>query len=280
MKKYVSRRSVYIMVAAVIIAIVAAVSITISTGHANVLETMAQPIIKPLKSLVTSMVESLEQMYDYMYKYDTLKAENEALKAEIARLEEEYREYADTSAENERLHALFGFSERHQDFVYAPVSVISWSASNYASSFTISKGTDDGIALYDSVITETGYLVGQVTSVTATSGTVTTIIDTRMSVGAMVYETGETGVAQGDFELMNNEQMKMIYVSEAQAISIGDTIVTSGSGGTYPKGLVIGTISGVGSNGSGLEEYAIIDSAADINASTHLFVVTDFSVSD
>lgn len=280
MRNVISKKGVYLAVAAILIAIIAAVSVAASGGNASFAELLSQPFFRPLKSAMTALVDTLESAYDYMYKFDEVQAENEALKLELAKLREDYREYTDTKEENERLRELLGFSQKRQDLKTEPVSVIAWTASSFASSFTISKGSSSGIALYDAVINEAGYLVGQVTEVTAGSSVVTSVIDTRTGIGALIYESGDTGVLQGDFELMGKEQMKLTYLGDIANINIGSTVVTSGSGGLYPKGLVIGEIVAVGAGSSGLDEYAVVQAAAEIAGSTHLYVITDFTVSE
>ena len=279
MKDFITKKGIYIAIAAVVIAIIAAVSVAISGGRGDLASMLSQPFFRPLRSAVTALVDSLESIYNYMYSYDEMEAENQELRNRVAQLEEEYREYTQMSQEVDRLRELLGFSETREELKFTPVSVISWTASNFASSFTISRGSNAGIELYDAVVTSTGYLVGQVTGVTASSATVTTILDTTMSIGARVYEGGGTGVAQGDFQLFLDSKLKMPYLSEDDEIIIGDTVVTSGEGGLFPSDLVIGYVDSLVASSSGLDDYAIIRPAADINGVTDVYVVTETAIS-
>lgn len=280
MKAFISKKGIYIAVAAVIIAIISAITVAVSGGGTGLANLLSEPFFKPVKSAMTSLVASLEHTYDYMYRYDEMEAENKALRGRIAELEQNYREYTEISEENQRLRSLLGFAERHEDYEMEPVSVISWTASNFSSSFTVSKGSSAGVSLGDPVITENGYVVGQVTSVTASSSVVTTVLDTTSRIGAFIYENGETGVVTGDFELFKDGLVKMSYLGENSNVIIGETVVTSGSGGVYPAGLVIGTVTGISVSSSGLDPYAIVQPSADIQSSAHLFVITDFAVSE
>ena len=280
MKELISKKGLYIIAAAVAVAVIAAVSVALSGGNAGFASLLSEPFFKPVKSAMTSLVDSLEHTYNYMYRFDEIEAENQRLKARVAQLEQEYREYTEISEENERLHNLLGFAERHEDMSMEPVTVISWTASNYSSSFTISKGSSSGIELYDPVVDEYGFLVGQVTSVTSTSSVVTTLIDTTTSLGALFYENGETGVAAGDFELFKNSRLKVSYITDMDSAVIGATVVTSGSGGVYPAGLVIGTVSGIAVSSSGLDPYAVVEPSTDLTGLSHVYVITDFAVSE
>lgn len=280
MKDFISKKGIYIAVAAVVVAIAAAISVAVSGGSSGFASLLSEPFFKPVKSAMTSLVNSLEHVYDYMYRFDELKAENDRLKAQVAELEQDYREYTEISEENERLRALLGFAERHENIVMEPASVLSWTASNFSSSFTVSKGSSSGVELGDPVITENGYLVGQVTSVTSTSSTVTTILDTTFRVGALIYESGDTAVASGDFELFKDGRVKLSYIGEGSGIVTGSTVVTSGSGGRFPAGLMIGKISGILVNSSGLDPYAVVEPSANVRECAHIYIITDFAVSE
>lgn len=280
MKEFISKKGIWIAGAAIIVAIAAAVSTALGGGHAGFASLLSEPFFKPLRGAMTTLVDLLENTYDYMYRFDEMAAENERLKSRVAELEREYREYTEISEENERLHKLLGFAERHQDIEMEPVSVVSWTASNFACSFTVSKGSSAGVELYDPVVDENGFLVGQVTSVTSASATVTACIDTSAHVGAVIYETGTTGVISGEFELFADGELKFSYYGDDGLVNAGDTVVTSGSGGLYPAGLVIGTVAGLKAGSSGLDPYAVVEPSADIRESSHLYVVTDFAVSE
>ncbi len=280
MKDLISKKVLRIGAAAVLVSVLAAVTVALSGGNAGFAAMLSEPFFKPLKSALTSLVGSLEHVYDYLYRFDELEAENAALKKRVAQLEQDYREYTEISEENGRLRSLLGFVERHEEMTLEPATVISWTASNFSSSFTASKGSDAGIALYDPVVDEYGNLVGQVTSVSAASCVVSTVIDTTLSLGAQMYENGEAGVAGGDFALMKEGNLKLSYISDTASLVIGNTVITSGSGGVYPAGLVIGAVSGIAVGSSGLDPYAIVEPAADIDALTHIYVITDFAVSE
>lgn len=282
MKERHSKSGIYIIAAAVVIAILATITASLGAGGTGFANLLSEPIFKPVKSVMTSMVRGLEEIYGYMYLYDETVAENQRLKDRIHDLEEEYREYTEISQENDRLRALLDFDRRHagNDYVYESASIISWTASNFSSSFTINKGSSSGISRGDSVITDNGYLVGTVTAVTASSSTVTTVIDTSLSLGAMIYGTGETGVVEGDFELFKAGRMRLAYIDPDAVISVGDTVVTSGSGGTLPGGLVIGHVESLGDDPSGLDFHAIVTPAVEMDDLSQLFVIKDFSTDD
>lgn len=274
------KKGLYALVAALLVALIAAVSMAVTARGTDLAYALSEPVMRPLKGVMTSLVESLERVYGYVYRYDSIMAENAELRARIAELEEDYREYNEIIQENDRFRALLGFKERHagEDYELEPVTVISWTASNFASTFTINRGSGSGIELHDAVVTADGYLVGIVTGVGNTTATVTTLLDTTMSVGALMEGTGETGIVEGNFALFREEKLRLGYLEGAAGLIIGDTVLTSGRGGTLPGGLVVGYIERLREDPAGGGSYAIVDPAADINSVTEVYVITDFNL--
>lgn len=278
MKKYFTKKVIIIVLVALFIALFAAVTVTLSDTASGRIANVINTVSEPVKKAMGSMVDSFEQLYNYLYKYDMLEAENEELKAKIAKLEQEERDFDEISDENQQLRDLLELGKRNADYEFEAVSVISWSASNFDSSFTISKGESSGLALNDCVITGSGYLIGKITELNSTTATVTSVIDPDTSVGALIHEIGEIAVAEGDFLYMQEGKMRLSYIEKSSKIVEGYTIVTSGRSGTYPKGLVIGTVDTVQLDKSGLNDFAIITPSAELDNLSMVYVVTDFGL--
>ena len=155
---------------------------------------------------------------------------------------------------------------------------MSWNASSWSSSFVINRGSKSGIELHDCVITEHGYLVGEVVEVSSHSAVVRTVIDSDTSVGALVDRNGLSAVAEGDFQLMGEGKLKLDYLPNGSELLTGDVVMTSGKGEVYPADLVIGKITGIESDGSGYSAYGIITPLAELDALTEVFVITDFEL--
>ena len=141
----------------------------------------------PLKRLSAAVASQIESIYGYMYKYDEVVKENEQLHMQLAALERERREYVEVSEENEHFRQLLQLASRHSDYQFENASVISWGASNYTSSFTVSKGSENSdVAVGDSVITESGVLIGVITEVRDKTSVAVTVIDTKFSAGCVI----------------------------------------------------------------------------------------------
>ena len=198
----------------------------------------------------------------------------------IAQLKEDARQAKTDSEENQRLRDLNGLRQQRRDFTFEAARVIERSTSNWSRTLTLNKGTGLGVAIGDCVVDQYGYLVGVVTEAGANWCTVTTILDTDSQLGALVFRTGEVTVAMGDLALMGQGKLKLSYLEGESSLINGDMIVTSGLGGYYPSGLVIGSVEEIKTDDNGLTRYATIIPKTDITQLVEVFVITDFTIVD
>jgi rod shape-determining protein MreC len=280
MKRFFKLRVFGFVLLAVIIASITLISVN-TRGNSGFLTNTLTSLSKPIKSFAASVAKTYESMYGYIYEYDKVVAENTELKTKLSKLETDYREYTDVSNENDRLRALLNLSERHPDYKkYDTAAIISWSASNWSSSFTIGKGSSNSdVKVGDCVITEAGVLVGVVNEVGINSSTVISVLDTTFSVGAYIERNEERAIAAGDFSLMKQGLLKFDYLQDTTEIVAGDTIITSGKGGTLPAGLVIGTVQEVLTYETGIRRYATIKPAVDLQSLGDIYLITSFEIS-
>ena len=278
MKQYLKKMGIKLGALVLAVALLAAIVAGVSGGKAGFFRNLSGALRKPVQSAVGAAAGWLEGIYGYMYKYDNLQAENESLRIQLADAQEEARAGADAQAENERLRNLLGFTEKHSNLELESAKVVARTASNWASSYTISKGSNDGVAVGDPVITEFGALTGTVTEVGGGWAKVGTVIDASTSIGAIASESGATGMVIGDYESMQRGTTKLTYLPSDSQIFAGDTVLTSGVGGSYPEGLVIGTISSVQTEAGGQVEYGLVKPYCDLNALVQVFVVKSYDV--
>lgn len=277
-KQYLSRHGIKLAVIVAILAIIVIISAATRDGKAGVVQDAQGSLSTPARTAASAIVGWLEDIYGYLYEYDSLQEEVNTLRSQLAEAREEARGYEELEQENKRLYALLELSEKRQEFVYEACRIVSWDSSNYTSAFTVSKGSNDGIELGDSVITEYGALVGQVCELGSNWATIRTIVDVEMDVGALVGSNSYAGVVTGEFSLMKQGLTRISYLSSGANVFVDDEVLTSGSGGSFPAGLVIGTVTTVMTEAGGQNTYGIIEPACDINALTQVFVIKDFTI--
>lgn len=236
-------------------------------------------LLTPLQKAVTVVVDKIADTYNYFFQYDKMRQENQELKRRLAEIEQENRDAQVALEENKRLRALMGIKERNRSFDFEMAEVIARSPGAWSTTISIDKGSLAGIGVDNCVITEDG-MVGYVSSVTLNSAEITTIIDTDMQAGALITRTREVSVAEGDFALMGEGMLKLSYLKKDADIVIGDTVETSGSGGLFPKGLMIGTVERIIPEEHGISNYAVIRPFVDVSSVKNVFIIKSFDITE
>jgi rod shape-determining protein MreC len=279
LKKYLKKNGVRLA----ILVLVAALIVGLATrqredGRSGPLSGVANSLRVPIQGAVGSVVDWAQGIYGYIYQYDKLVAENESLRSQLAEAQAQVRESAEALEENVRLRTLLGYLEKNTTFVTESAMITSWDASNWVSAFTISKGTKQGIELGDCVITESGMLVGQVYELGPSWASVRSLIDVNMDAGVLVGDGSIPALLVGDYALMQEGKCKLSYFTEDVTLFVGDSVVTSGRGGAFPSGIVVGTVEELRSEAGGQKYYAVVDPAVDMSLLSQVFIIKDFEV--
>ena len=239
---------------------------------AGALELLATPF-RVASAAVTNWTED---QYDRAFRYEELLAENEALRQRVAELEQAALAGQDAMRENERMKDLLGLAESRPDLHYQAAEVVRGPSSNWTSDLTIDRGTLGGVKEGDCVIDQYGHLIGVITRADLNSSVVTTILDPTLSVGGRVARTDEDVVVGGDFTMMLEGMARLSFLPEDFKLIIGDQVTTSGLGGMYPSGLVVGAIRSLLEEADGLTHYARVAPAADIYGVRFVYVIVGY----
>ena len=250
-----------------------------ATGNGNPVSDGIGMALAPLQKGVSRISEMAGKGMAYFEGYDALEKENAALKKELRENEQKLRDAAVALDENERLRSMLGIKERSRDFKFEVAEVIARSPGEWATTISLDKGSNQGVEVDDLVITDDG-MVGYVSNVTPTYCDVTTVIDTNMQAGALITRTREGGIAEGDYALMDEGNLKLAYLDPDSGVVIGDTVETSGRGGVFPKGIMIGTVERIVPEENGISNYAVIKPFVDVEKVTNVFIITDFEVNE
>jgi len=278
LKEYLKKNGIRIAVVVLAVAILVGLGNATRDGQIGFVQNMTGVIEAPVKKVLSSAVNWFNTIYGYLYEYDSLQAENESLRSQLADAQQSARDGIEASEENVRLRQLLELRQKHTDYQMESSKVVLWSSSNWSSSFTISKGENSGIELGDPVVTEYGVVVGQITELGDTWATVSTLIDVDMSVGAYVSGSGSSGMVVGEFALMKDELCKLTFLADGAQIFVGDEILTSGSGGAFPAGLVIGTITNVQTEAGGQIEYGLVKPECDFDSLVQVFIIKSYEL--
>ncbi len=273
MKYFFSRKVRGVLIAALVVAVILGVSSSL-TGK-NIPGILVQTVLTPLRTGANALTSQAERIYNYIFKYEELAAENEALREQLAQLEEDARQADALERENERYRELLELKKAHEDYKLVDGYIISRSSSDWNSTFTINRGSAAGIEVGMCAITSNGAVAGLVTEVGANYAVIKTVLDASLRISATISSTGYSGMVTGGYTSGQKDLLRMEYLPSSAVIRNNDQVVTAGST-VYPRNLILGYVVDAGFGDTGVEKYAILKPAADLSSLEQVFVLTDF----
>ena len=208
-------------------------------------------VLSPFQQAVSWVGSQVNYVTSNIWEIATEHQQNKMLRSEVEQLRAQNLQASEYAAENERLRALLGYKQAAMQFDLVASRVIGRESATWSSMIVIDRGTSDGVQQNMAVVTEKG-LVGHVVEAGWNTSKVQLIMDPRSSVGTLVQrpESRVTGIVEGD---MSNPTMpRMVNIPKDADVQTGDVIVTSGFGGVYPKGIVVGRVSSIENAPGGL----------------------------
>ncbi len=166
--------------------------------------------------------------------------------------------------------------EDNPDYRFVPASNISSDPSGVYGTMILNKGSLHDVEVDDPVIYES-YLVGVVTSVSPTQCTVSTLLNPGVFVSSYEIRTREAGYVETTASLADNGLVRLAGATRTTAMSTGGIVCTSGTGGIYPKDLLIGEITEITDATENISAYAVIKPYVDFDSLIDVFIITDFS---
>lgn len=263
---------IFVLTVCVVAFIIMGISFATGRGASTAGDGIFGTILKPFQSAVTFVSDKVGGMFDFFGDVKALKEQNLELLEQVDILNAEKRALEGYRTENERLRELLELKNSSMEKNIVGCDIIAKDPGNWFNIFTIDKGENHGICVNDVAITAKG-LVGRVTEVGSNWAKVISIIDAKSSVGAIVLRTQDIAVADGELALSDEGLCRLNYVTGGAGIVTGDVIETSGLGGIYPKGILIGTVTEVKGSVSGVSSYAIIKPAVDFERIREVLVI-------
>lgn len=233
--------------------------------------TLFSPLEAVLKAMASPLAETVANYGDVRsltQQNEALRSDNERLNAEIARLREE-------AIRREQLERLLEVKNSLTNQETMAASVVAREPSNLRQVVAINRGRSDGIKTGMSVVTEGNTLVGTVSRTEDDHSWVTLVTDVDSAVSSLLLESRAPGVVAGGY----NRRLSMEFVSQDAAVKEGDTVVTSGLGGTYPPGLVIGRVTGITGHRQEIFRRVTVQPLASLSRLETILVITSFTPS-
>jgi rod shape-determining protein MreC len=197
-----------------------------------------------------------------------LEAENDRLNAEIVRLRQNENDLRIVSG-------LLQYAGSLPDNEYLPANLVGRSTSPFLNFLIFDKGSDNGVQRGMPVVTGDG-LVGRVVEVTSTACKVLPVTDAESAVAARLLQSREQGVVVGRL----GGGLEMQFITQQTRVQPGEVVVTSGLGGAYPPGIIIGSVAAVQQLTYEVQQRAEIVPAVDYNRLETALIITSFEPAD
>ena len=243
MRKFLHNKNSKILIITLVILTVMSV---FSHNGSNIFSGAVNTVTKGLSTLTAGAASSDKSK-------EELEKENEQLKKENAELREQLVDYLDAKEENAKLWKYYELKKENPSYDILPAGVLRRDANDDFYSFTLDKGSADNVEKNDPVITENG-LIGW----------------------AIDKKTSDNGIISGNAEYCDDNLTCLTKIAENNKIKVGDIVVTSGTGGVYPKNLIIGKVKELKFNFYDTTRYAVVKPYEDIRTVTSAAIITDF----
>jgi len=241
-------------------------------GLTRPMENVSFRLFSPLESVLRSVASPVADAVTNYSDVRALTEENDRLRSETERLNAEVARLREDATQREQLERLLSVKNSLKDQTFVAAKVFARNPSNLRQSIAIDKGASDGLKKGMPVLTEGNALVGTVTRVEDDHAWITLVTDVDSGVSATILESRAQGVVSGGY----NRRMTMDFVSQDSSVRQGDTVITSGIGGSYPAGLVIGRVTGVGGERQDVFRSVTVEPLASLSKLETLLIMTSF----
>jgi rod shape-determining protein MreC len=232
-------------------------------------DALLMEICAPFQKASTLVIKTVQGTFQQYVFLVNLEKENRMLKQKITELQKENNRMKEMKLANERLKQLLQFRQKNSPSMIG-AEVIGQDPSSWFKSVTIDKGERDGVKRGMAVISPGG-VIGQILKTAPHYATVLLITDYNSAIDSIIQRTRAKAIVEGKGE--NRCQLK--YLLRTEEAAVGDAVVTSGLGGNFPKGLMLGEINKVDKKGHGVFQYAELVPSVDFTELEEVFVIME-----
>lgn len=256
---------VVLILASIILAI-----FSIDRSAPTIVENGVGSAIEPIQEANTGISGWFENVFKYFSDQKNLIEENSKLKEELMAARSELNRLNLVESENVELSALLKMQTRYTQYSTVGAEIIAKNPGNWYNSFTINKGTNEGLEKNMVVINGDG-LVGKISECGYNYSKVVSIIDDTDAVSAQSLRTGDIGYITANYQ--QEGYCRMQYSEDNMDILVGDELVTSHLSEIFPQGITIGYVRKLSEDENSLAKYAAIEPAVDFSNLDYVLVI-------
>lgn len=230
-----------------------------------------QTVTSPARLVGSAVVAPFAGLGNVMHNLTADEATLSDLESQNAELTARNAELEEAEQTASRLESLLGLRSTY-NLQSTAARIISGSTDSWTRSVTIDKGTASGLAVGMPVVGSRG-AIGEIIECGPATATVRLLADENSSVAAMLQKSRAQGQVKGSVD----GTLHLTMISTDQEVNVGDTVVTSGLGGVFPKGLPIGTVASAVKNADSIYYDIVVDPLAGTENYEEVLVITSLT---
>lgn len=245
---------------------------TLQVRHETAVVTLTRQallfVVSPFIKVTAASIQGVTDIWRDYVDLRALREENKRLQLETTTLKRRLDQLQEQALETQRLERLLAMRQASQaEFLTA--RVVGKDATNWFKTILLDRGSLEGVRRNQPVLAPDG-LVGKVVEVTPTSARVQLLTDPVNAVGGLIQRTRVTGIVSGNLGAGG----RVRYLPLLADVVVGDEVVTSGMGGVFPKGILIGRITAVERRSGALFQEAALQPAVDLSRLEEVLILT------
>lgn len=259
----------------ILIIVIAGVLILAISGYLTPLFSLSVSPLISAQSWISERYLAFSDFFGSPRDMATLREENITLRNEVAQLQSEIIALQENLAQADILYTLLDFARNNPDHEYEAATVIGREISPYLQYIIIDKGSNDGIRFGMPVVTQQG-LVGRIDAVISDAARVQLITDAGSAVNIRLKTANVEGQVNGSI----TGEISLDMVPIDAKVDIGEVILTSGLGGTYPPNIFVGQVVSMQSRQNALFQTGSVQPIVDFSTLGAVLVITNFTAVD
>lgn len=275
MRNFLRSTSFKILLTVAVVLLAGVIAAAALAGGTSPLTSAVGTVFSPLSDAAAYISEKFDNFKGGFISSRSYMERVEELEEQVADYQSKLVDYEKLQKQVEAYEKFLGVKEKNPDFQFVAGTVIGRDAADVFGSFVLNCGSSDGVAVGDPVISGE-YLIGIVSETGPTSCTVLSVCDPKFSAAAYEIRTGEAGYTQTTTKLGVQGVLKLSGLERDTAVAEGGIVCTSGVGGVFPRGLIIGTVTTVQKEEGDISYYAEVKPEIEISEVQDAFVITDF----
>ena len=243
------------------------------TGRFKSFEDFTRHLFSGVSSSFNKGASRTKEFFSFFKSISDLQKENKRLDDELNKTKTEIAQLKEAKEENDELRKMLGFTEL-SGFEFISSEITSYSPDNLSQSVLVNKGSKDGVLENMPVLSSDGFLIGRIVDVSNNSCRIFLITDPTSYVNAKIQDTKATGLIKGQIGF----GLALEKIPQTEKIQSGDVVVTSGLGGDFPPGLIIGYIEEISRKENTIFQRASVRPAADFKKLDKVLIIRKWEI--